>query len=68
MKPMARMGRPELPPEERRNVKANFMVRSDEYQAIKDAAQSEGMGIGEWIRKVLIPAANRAKKKTIKKG
>ena len=67
MSEMARMGRPELPPEEVRNKRVNFMAREDEHKDFQEAAEAEGLSMADWIRSVLVPAARRAKKKANKK-
>jgi uncharacterized protein (DUF1778 family) len=55
---MAKMGRPKKTKAERKGELMPFRVSADERKAIDAAAERAGMGRSDWIRKVLIDAAN----------
>ena len=57
MKKKPKIGRPELPENEKRQV---FSIRlsADERAAIERAAEGVAMGVQDWIRAALLRAAN----------
>ncbi len=59
-KPKTRMGRPEVPDNERRELFVSTRVNQPEYAEIHDAIKSSGEAKTEWVRKKLLAAARRA--------
>jgi len=55
-----KMGRPEVPDAERRELFVSTRVNQPEYEEIHRAIKTSGEAKTEWIRKKLLAAARRA--------
>jgi hypothetical protein len=60
---MAKLGRPKLQPGERKSAVTFMRVTPGEWKDINAAAKTQGMKRHEWMRAVLIPAAEQARRK-----
>ena len=56
---MPKVGRPKLPPGEKRAAIAFMRVTAEEFKLLKAAARKMRMSHCEWMRAELIPAAER---------
>lgn len=52
-------GRPELPPEERRSVRRELLLRPDEDELLARAAEAARTPRPVWVRRVLLEAARK---------
>ena len=58
-KPKTKMGRPEVPDNERRELFVSTRVNQPEYDEIHRAIKASGEAKTEWIRQKLLAAARR---------
>ena len=55
--PQRKGGRPKLPPEQARGIFEKLRVNERELEAIKRAAEKNGVERSEWMRRTLMEAA-----------